>query len=91
MKVIYGATFDFIVKKVNDSIQGSTVGEGEEGEAGGYLTVIIGMLDIFLLETFACLCSAVMATMSTSVLYNMMLPFLPCPSPTYPYSPACFR
>ena len=32
---IYGVAFDFIVRKVNDSIHESTVGDGGEGEAEG--------------------------------------------------------
>ena len=35
MKAIYGAAFYFIVRKVNNSIHKSTVGDGGEGEAGG--------------------------------------------------------
>jgi len=54
MKAIYGAAFDFIVRKVNDSIQESTteVDGGEEGVVGGVQTASIGVLDIFGFETF---------------------------------------
>ena len=45
IKAVYGAMFDFIVQRINDSIQTNTTGSDDEAAS-------IGVLDIFGFETF---------------------------------------
>ena len=45
IKAVYGAAFDFIVEKVNESIHGDAKGQGQHAAS-------IGVLDIFGFETF---------------------------------------
>jgi ankyrin repeat protein len=50
IKAVYGAAFDFVVEKVNDSIQGSSASSQSKNQQGQGAS--IGVLDIFGFETF---------------------------------------